>query len=304
MKTLEKIETFLVLAECRSFNETAKRLYCSQPTISNHIHQLEEQYETRLFHRSGKMIRLTKQGEIFLVYAKQVKQLLELAALKMKQEERRDLLPLYVSNYIASYFFTDILKSFHCSFPEQQLEVHTFCYEDLKRSLTEGRTNFAFMPIYPEDDEIREHYDCRVLFEDEFPLIIPPGHPLDGRKVIYGRDLRHETILLPRSHYLQQYVAAELERQGVQVRFLQMSNFEMIKQAVKSRLGIAFLPRTAVLTEIQHNELAAGHVPSLTIRRSNGLVKRKDSELSPAGQRFCQHVEAYFNERCGTLAIG
>lgn len=50
----KKIETFLVLAQCRSFMETAKRLYCSQPTISNHIQQLEEQFQCKLFHRSGK----------------------------------------------------------------------------------------------------------------------------------------------------------------------------------------------------------------------------------------------------------
>ena len=34
-------KTFIVLSECRSYTETAKRLYCSQPTVTQHIKQLE-----------------------------------------------------------------------------------------------------------------------------------------------------------------------------------------------------------------------------------------------------------------------
>lgn len=100
MKTLEKLETFLVLAECGSFVETARRLYCSQPTISNHIQQLEEQFQGKLFHRSGKTVQLTKQGEIFLQYAKQITQLVEEAAVKLKQSFDEEILSLYASSYI------------------------------------------------------------------------------------------------------------------------------------------------------------------------------------------------------------
>jgi hypothetical protein len=63
---LEKFVTFIVLVDCGSFTETAKKLYCSQPTISNHIQQLEELFDTTLFRRSGKNVYLTRQGEILL----------------------------------------------------------------------------------------------------------------------------------------------------------------------------------------------------------------------------------------------
>lgn len=45
--------------------ETAKRLYCSQPTISHHISYLEDMFNLQLFHRKGKSVQLTKQGGIF-----------------------------------------------------------------------------------------------------------------------------------------------------------------------------------------------------------------------------------------------
>ncbi|NHN30579.1 LysR family transcriptional regulator [Paenibacillus sp. S3N08] len=289
------METFIVLAECSSFTETAKRLFCSQPTISNHIQHLEELFKTTLFLRTGKSVQLTKQGEVLLEYAKQMTFLVEEAAIKIKKVSQQDsVLSVYVSNYIAGYFFSDILSHFHTEFPKQLLEIYTYCYDDLVRCLREGRTNVAFMPIYQEDEYIRSQYDITVLFEDDFPLILPIDHAWSSRKVLYCRDLHNETILLPQSPYLQQYITKQVEKQHVKVRFLQMSNFEMIKQAVKSKLGIAFLPYTTVINDIKHGGLQARSVSSLNLTRTNGFAVRKNTKLTPAETAFCQDVERYF----------
>jgi DNA-binding transcriptional LysR family regulator len=295
LKTLEKFQTFIVLADCGSFTETAKRLYCSQPTISNHIQHLEELFNTTLFHRTGKNVELTPQGKILLDYAKQITLLVGEAATKIKNVSKQEsILSVYVSNYIAGYFFSDILSHFHTIFPKQLLEIHTYCYDDLVRNLHDGTTNVAFMPIYEDDEYIRSHYDIKVLFEDNFPLILPANHAWSKRKVIYCRDLNNETILLPQSSYLQQYITNYMEKQQVKVRFLQMSNFEVIKQAVKSHLGLAFLPYTTVINDIHSGDIQARSVASLNLKRTNGFVVRKHTKLTPAELAFCQDVERYF----------
>ena len=50
---LGKLRTFQVLAECGSYTEAAKRLYCSQPSVSQHIHYLEEFYGAKLIIRNN-----------------------------------------------------------------------------------------------------------------------------------------------------------------------------------------------------------------------------------------------------------
>ncbi|QAV11942.1 LysR family transcriptional regulator [Brevibacillus agri] len=294
MNTLEKMETFIVLAECGSFTESAKRLFCSQPTISHHIQQLEELFESPLVQRSGKQVQLTRQGEILLRYAKQISHLVEEAAVELKRiSEQERVLSVYVSNYIAGYFFSDILNEFHTILPHKPLEINTYCYSDLIRCFQEGRTHYALMPIYPEDDYIRKNFETSVLFEEELLLILPVDHPLAKRRLLYARDLHNETVLLPKSEYLQQYVINHLSSRQVKTRFLQMSNFETIKQAVKSRHGIAFLPSGAVKEELKRGELVNVPVSSLQIRRQNGFVFRKNAELSQADRAFCQNVEQY-----------
>ncbi|WP_312108987.1 LysR family transcriptional regulator [Brevibacillus reuszeri] len=294
MNTLEKMETLIVLADCGSFTEAAKRMFCSQPTISHHIQQLEQEFDSLLFYRTGKQVELTDQGRVLLQYAKRITNLVDEASLELKrinQQERT--LSVYVSNYIAGYFFSDILHEFHTVSPEKPLEIITYCYSDLIRCFQEGRTHYALMPIYPEDDYIGKHFDTSVLFEEELLLVLPVDHPHADRRLLYARDLHNETILLPKSEYLQQYVTEHLRSRQVKTRFLQMSNFETMKVAVKSHHGLAFLPYGAVKSELGRGELASVPVSSLQITRKNGFVFRKNTKLSQADQAFCKNVEQY-----------
>lgn len=306
MKTLERLETFLVLAECGSYTEAAKRLYCSQPTISHHIQQLEDQFHAALFYRSGKQLRLTEQGEIVLDYAKRLTELVQEASLKVKQSLSRQerILSVYVSNYISGCYFRDILSYYHRTFPEQLLEIYTYCYDDLRQSLLEGKTNLAFMPIYPEDEQLFAGFDVFHLFEEELELVIPEDHPWAERKTLYIRDLQGVTVLLPQSRYICQYIEAELRRLDVKVRYLQMSNFNMIKESVKAGLGVAFLPSEVYKEEKERGELATVRVSSLAIRRKNGYVIRKQKQLSAEEQAFCREVEAYFRKRLRSRKAG
>ena len=63
------IKTFLSLVETRHFTQTADLLNMTQPGVSQHIKKLENELNVSLFHRQGKTIELTPQGEVFLVFA-------------------------------------------------------------------------------------------------------------------------------------------------------------------------------------------------------------------------------------------
>ncbi|WP_082063129.1 LysR substrate-binding domain-containing protein [Paenibacillus sp. IHBB 10380] len=156
-------------------------------------------------------------------------------------------------------------------------------------------TQIAFLPIYPEDNHLYSQFDASILFEEEMPLIIPAGHPWASRKLLYTRDLHRETILIPQSKYICQYIQSQLKLNHVKVRYLQMSTFNMIKQSIKVGLGVSFLPYEAVKNELDNGELVTIPVSSLQIRRKNGFVIRKNTQLSAEEQAFCHKVESYFS---------
>lgn len=76
--TLQQLKYVIEVANRGSINEAAKRLFISQPSLSNAIKDLEEELQLAIFERSNKGISLSKEGVEFLSYARQVVEQAEL----------------------------------------------------------------------------------------------------------------------------------------------------------------------------------------------------------------------------------
>lgn len=74
---LKQLETFITVVEWDSFSEAAKRLYLTQPTISTHIKQIENELNTELLKRTTKKLELTPEGREFYNYAKSISRIME-----------------------------------------------------------------------------------------------------------------------------------------------------------------------------------------------------------------------------------
>lgn len=69
---LQQLKYVTTVAETGTITEAADRLYISQPSLTNAIHELEKEMNIQIFHRTNKGISLSKEGEDFLGYARQV----------------------------------------------------------------------------------------------------------------------------------------------------------------------------------------------------------------------------------------
>lgn len=76
--TLQQLKYVIEVANRGSINEAAKRLFISQPSLSNAIKDLEEEMQIAIFERTNKGISLSKEGVEFLSYARQVVEQAEL----------------------------------------------------------------------------------------------------------------------------------------------------------------------------------------------------------------------------------
>lgn len=76
--TIQQLKYIITVAETGSITEAAKKLYISQPSLSNAIKDIEKETKLTVFHRSRQGIALTKEGLEFLGYARSVVQQMEL----------------------------------------------------------------------------------------------------------------------------------------------------------------------------------------------------------------------------------
>ena len=70
--TLQQLKYVITVAETGTITEAANGLYVSQPSLTNAIHELEKEMNIVIFNRTNKGITLSKEGDDFLGYARQV----------------------------------------------------------------------------------------------------------------------------------------------------------------------------------------------------------------------------------------
>lgn len=70
--TLQQLRYVTTVAETGTITEAADKLYISQPSLTNAIHELEKEMNIQIFNRTNKGISLSGEGEDFLGYARQV----------------------------------------------------------------------------------------------------------------------------------------------------------------------------------------------------------------------------------------
>lgn len=70
--TLQQLKYIVTVAETGNITEAAKRLFISQPSLTNAIHELEKEMQITISHRTNKGVSISNEGDIFLSYARQI----------------------------------------------------------------------------------------------------------------------------------------------------------------------------------------------------------------------------------------
>lgn len=70
--TLQQLRYVIAVSESKSISEAAEKVFISQPSLTQAVHLLEDEMHVQIFSRTNKGIETTKEGEVFLGYARQV----------------------------------------------------------------------------------------------------------------------------------------------------------------------------------------------------------------------------------------
>lgn len=72
--TLQQLYYIITISETGSLNKASEILYITQPSLTSAIKELEKEIGITIFHRSGRGVTLTNDGEEFILYARQIYQ--------------------------------------------------------------------------------------------------------------------------------------------------------------------------------------------------------------------------------------
>lgn len=139
--TLQQLKYVIEVAKAKSISEAAKKLFISQPSLRNAIKELEKEMNITIFLRTNKGILISKEGEIFLGYARQVLEQAYLLEEKyLKQDKRKQQFCVSTQHYsFAVNAFVDIIKEYgHDEYDFSLRETQTYeIIEDVTRMKSE-----------------------------------------------------------------------------------------------------------------------------------------------------------------------
>ncbi len=135
MPSIRQLNYAIKTAELGSISEAAKRLFISQPSLSNALKAIEEELNITIFQRSAKGASLTADGEEFIAYAQQIVAQVELLEAKYKKDKQpRRLFSVSSQHYaFAVHAFSELVKHYvedEYEFTLRETETHNIL-EDL-----------------------------------------------------------------------------------------------------------------------------------------------------------------------------
>ena len=275
-----QIECFLAVARLGNLSRAAEEMFLTQPTLTARLKALEEEVGDQLFVRTSRGMRLTEAGKEFLPYAERCVGSFEEG--RRRLEELRGAtggrLVLGASPGVGTYALPGLLERFTAAYPRVSVSVRTGHSEDILEMVLREEVQLGLTRAmrHPEVESLR-------LYEDEMVLVVDPGHRFTAKGVADLAEIGGEQLILfdNSSSYYEQTMALFRNAGLGELKTLEVDNIEAAKRMVEHRLGVAFLPRTAIVRSVSAGNLALISVrvnPEMT--RSIVALKRRDAPTS------------------------
>lgn len=195
--TIQQIKYFVTVANCMSFTKAAAQLFLSQPALSRHIKNMEEELNIQLFVRTANGIRLTPAGssfymgmsEIYKNYIEQVDK-----ANKIQKGLSGELRIGILNQMNVADFMPYLLQYFEQVHPNVDLSFEDASFDRLLSELYAGRLDLVFTVQFDVKDKERILYQYVSHSDDH--IVMSKLHPLADREHVTLQDVKNETFVM------------------------------------------------------------------------------------------------------------
>lgn len=280
------LEVFLSVAKHLNYTRAGEEVNLSQPSVSVRIRQLETELGVKLFEQLGKKVALTEAGLVLIPHARRVVTAIEDAqhSIDELQGLERGTLRIGASTTPGMYLIPQVIARFKERYPKIEIHLGIKDTRQIEEGVSRNEFDFGFVGGHLAGDEV----DVFPWLIDQLVLIVAPKHRLARKKTIKADDLQSEKFILREAgSATRAAINTHIEIGALQLQpIMEMENPESVKKAVQSGLGIAFISKFAVETELNAKTLVAVPVRGLNIERELKIVYRKDKHLGRAAEAF------------------
>lgn len=285
---LHRLEVFCRVCEKQSFSQAARKMGLTQPTVSIHIKNLEEELGVVLFNRLGRTVEPTDAASFLYSEAQHLIGLKDQLVERIRgfQHQLEGNLLIGASTIPGEYLLPPVLVRLRTAHPKVRARVSIKDTSEIVEDVKAGRVHLGFVGARLEHPDL----DYDELARDRLVWVAPGGSPWTRKPKLTLRELT-QAPLLTREEGSGTRMGFErlLEEHGLSLDDFhiaaELGSTAALKEAVREGLGVAFLSDRAVRAERETGQIEMLAVKGLApVERSFYVVRHAKRVQSPLAE--------------------
>lgn len=233
------------IADANSMTRGAELSFISLPAASTRIKNLESSIGTPLLYRTSQGVTLTPPGQAFVTHARMV--LGQIEHLRGDMQEYvsgiKGHVRVFANTTSLGEFLPRVLRLFLSRNPDINIDLRERLSHDIVRAVTEGQTDIGIVAGLVRTEKLQ----TLPYRRDRLVLVVPRGHPLDGRtRIDFADTLDLDHVGLHESSAIHAFLRQASDRLHRPIKQrIQVGNFEAACRMIESGVGIGVLPESA-----------------------------------------------------------
>jgi DNA-binding transcriptional LysR family regulator len=279
------LRAFLAVVELEGFHKAADALNLSQPALSRRIQKLEAAVGAALLERTTRRVAPTAVGRELIPLVRRMLDEFETSLFSIRELGLRQSAVVTIACIptAAFYFLPRVVKRFNATYPQIRFRILDLSANDGLQSVARGEVEFGINLMGSSDTQLQ----FTPLIDDPFVLACRRDHPLAGNGPLRWSELEpHRLITVGRTSGNRTLLDAALARSNLRLQwFYEVTHLSTSLGLVEAGLGVSVLPKLAT-PQSDHAYLMTRPLIEPEVSRSIGIVRRRQSRLSPAAQQF------------------
>ena len=187
---IQQLYYYMELCKQKNFTEAGYACNMTQGALSKQIRKLENELGITLIRRNTRRFELSKEGEIFLSYARKMTETYEemLKNVQKNQEIKIGCMPV-----LAPYHFARLVADFRKEYPDIKLVID----ERIASEIQENSDSYDFLILRENMMEDQKKFRFSPLYDDKLCAVLYEKHPLYGRDRLQLKELKNDVFIFP-----------------------------------------------------------------------------------------------------------
>lgn len=290
---IHRFKIFASVFRHKNFSKASEELNLTQPTVSNHIKLLEEEFDLKLFKRSGRTISATKQAEVLYEHAIEIIESADILkkAVKATSKDMKGRLTIGASTIPGEYILPEIIFKFREIYPSFSFDVEISDSGGIIERVSRHELLMGIVGTKLPYDQIK----YTTFIKDELIVVSSPSF-VKRHSIKLDELVKWPMILREEGSGTRKEIEKLLNNKGISIDDFNVAGIlgsnDAVKQAAKAGLGISIVSKLSVDDELKYNILKEIKLTDIELKRRFYIVTHRKRTLPGLYAAFMEHVLA------------